>query len=530
MKKIETSNSMLCLNEKSNEKKNIQKSNLYMAKEVSDAIRTSLGPHGMDKGIIFDREILITNDGATILENAVFDHASARMLVNISKSQDTEVGDGTTSVVVLSGSFLGSCLSLLEKGISPTKISDNFRFCLKKSQETLIRISMPVDIKNEQALCQAASTSLESKVISVQSHLLSPIAVKSILKITDVYSSCDVNLKNVRIIKKIGGTIEQTELLDGVGLEYSIVKSFSGPIKIQFAKIAFIQFHISVPVTDTENVLVVKNYSSMDRIIREEKQYITSICRKIKASGCNVLLVQKSILRDSISNLALQILAEMQIMVIKDIDRDDLSFITNSFCCAPIVDIELMTPEKFGFADSVEEKTLGSEKIIHFRGLRPSSRKTATVVIRSSNKLLLQEAERSFHDALCVIRSIVRRRYLVGGGGSTETEISVTLKQFSKSITGIDSFCIIAFANSLEVIPYTLSENAGLEPIEVVSRLKKLHLNGNKFAGINVRKGLIENMFQANIISPLLVLASILNMSVEFAIQLLKIDDTIEAF
>ena len=431
MKPNEPSQKTFFLMENDEEKKNVRTSNLYMAKCVSDAIRTSLGPHGMDKGIVFDKEILITNDGATILQNAVFDHPAAKMLVSISKSQDIEVGDGTTSVVILSGSFLGSCLNLLEKGISPTKISDNFRFCLKKAQEALIRISLPIDIKNEQILNQAASTSLESKVISVQSHFLSPIAVKSILKITDIDSACDVNLKNIKIIKKIGGTIEQTELIEGIALEYPIVKSFCGPTKIHSARIALIQFHISLPVTDTENILIVKNYSAMDRMIKEEKQYITSICRKIKASGCNVLLIQKSIIRDSVSNLALQILAEMQIMVIKDIERQDLTFITDSFCCAPIVDIELMTEEKFGFADYVEEKSFGSEKIVCFNGIKRLYCKTATVVIRSSNNLLLEEAERSFHDALCVVRSIIRRRYLVGGGGSTEIEISYVLKQFS---------------------------------------------------------------------------------------------------
>nr|UXY87162.1 T-complex protein 1, delta SU [Cryptomonas sp.] len=515
--------------ENPNVNKNIQKINLHMAKGVSDAIRTSLGPHGMDKGIISDQEILITNDGATILNSAIFNHPAAKMLVNISKSQDLEVGDGTTSVVVLSGSFLGSCLNLLDKGISPTKISDNFRFCLKKAQETLICMALPVDLNDENALYQAASTSLESKVISVQSHLLSPVAVKSVLRITDLTTSCDVNLKNIKIIKKVGGTIEQTELLDGVGIEYPVVKSYNGPTKIISAKIAYIQFHISLPAIDNENTVIVKDYLSMDRILREEKQYIVSICRKIRSSGCNVLLIQKSILRESISNLALQILAEMQIMVIKDISREDLDFITTSFSCVPIVDIESISLEKLGYAEIVEEKTYGSEKITCFKGIKSTRSKTASVVIRSSNRLLLQEAERSFHDALCVIRSIVRRRYLVGGGGSAEIEISFTLKQFSKSMTGADCFCIMAFANSLEVIPYTLSENAGLEPIDIVSQLRTLHSIGNKFSGINVKKGLIENMFQSNIVSPLLVMTSILNMSVEFVIQLLKIDSIIEA-
>ncbi|AEA38778.1 t-complex protein 1, delta SU (nucleomorph) [Cryptomonas paramecium] len=507
--------------------KYIQKSNMNVAKKVSDAIRTSLGPHGLDKCIIYKKGILVTNDGATILKNAIFNDPVAKMLVNISISQDVEIGDGTTSVVILTGSFLGSCVNLIEKGISPLKISDNFRICLKKVQKILMKISLPINIKNKNGLYHIASTSLESKIISVQSHILSSIAVKSVLKIIDMRLSCDVDLKNIKIIKKTGGTIEQTELLEGIGIEYSILKAYNGPIRICSAKIALIQFAINIPTSETENTLVIKNYSCMDKMIKEEKQYIVGICRKIKATKCNVLLVQKSIIKESICSLALQILAEMQIMVIKDIERDDLEFIVNSLNCVPIADIESMKHENFAFADCVEERLYGQEKIIIFKGVKNVSCKTATVVIRSSNTLLLKEAERSFYDALCVIRSIIRRRYLVAGGGSSEIEISFNLRQFSKSITGVDCFCIIAFASSLEIIPYILSENAGLEPIQVISKLKKLHFFGNKFAGINVKRGLIENMFKSNVVLPLLVLISTLNMSVEFVIQLLKIDDMV---
>mmetsp|Transcript_4398 Transcript_4398/g.8520 ORF Transcript_4398/g.8520 Transcript_4398/m.8520 type:complete len:268 (+) Transcript_4398:858-1661(+) len=267
----------------------------------------------------------------------------------------------------------------------------------------------------------------------------------------------------------------------------------------------------------------------MDKILREERRYITNLCKKIKASGCNVLLIQKSILKESVNDLALQMLAQLKIMVIKEIPREDIPFILKSLGCTPIVDIESFSKEKLGYAEIVEEKNFCNEKIVTFGGIKNIPKKTATIVVRSSNKILLDEAVRSFHDALCVIRSLVRRRFLLGGGGSVEIEISTILKQFSKSITGLDSYCINAFAGTLEIIPYTISENAGLEPIETVSTLRKKHKEGKKFIGIDARKGVLTNMLKENIVSPLLVSTSIFNVSIEFAIQILKIDNILES-
>lgn len=507
--------------------KDVRYINFSIAKAVSDSIRTSLGPHGMDKVIVSDEEILITNDGATILENAQFNHPSAKMLVNISKSQDIEVGDGTTTVVVLCGSFLGACLNLIKKGISIIKIAEVFRLTLKKTEKILVNISFPINLEEKEILYNAAFSALESKVISGHSYVFAPIAVDAILKIADIRSSLDVNLNNIKIIKKIGGIIEQTELLEGLALDYPVVKSFGGPTKIKNAKIALIQFCLSLPNTDTDSVVVISNYSSMDRILREEKEYLLGMCRKIKSSGCSVLLVQKSILREAISPFCFQVLSQMKIMIIQDIEREEVSFISNSLGCVPIVDIESFSSEKFGEADFVEEKSFYAEKITNFRGIRAQFDKTATILIRGSNNVILDEAERSFHDALSVIRSLVRRRYLIGGGGSAEIEVSCVLRSYAKGITGINSYCINAFANSLEVIPYTLAENAGLEPIEIISQLRKRHINGYKTAGINVRKGIIVNMVKENVISPLLVMTSSINMALEFVIQILKIDDII---
>jgi len=508
---------------------NINYSNFIIAKAVSDSIRTSLGPHGMDKVIISDDEILITNDGATILKNAQFQHPAAKMLVNISRSQDTEIGDGTTTVVVLAGSLLGTCVGLLKKGLLRVIIADALRDFLQKIEKILIEISFPINLNNKESLFNAAFSSLESKVVSAHSYILAPIAVNAVLKITDIKSSSDVNMSDIKMIKKLGGIIEQTELLEGLGINYSITKSYGGPVKIKEAHIALIQFCLSLPVTDIENVVIIDNYLSMDKVLKEEKEYILGLCRKIKSSGCNVLLVQKSILRESVSPVCLQILSQMKIMIIQDIEKDEISFIANSLGCIPIVDIESFSEEKFGKADIVEEKSFFSEKITEFKGIMRQFSKTATILIRASNTLLLEEAQRSIHDAVCVIRSIIRRRFLIAGGGSTEIEISIQLKQYSKGITGINSYCMISFANSMEIIPFTLAENAGLEPIQIISRLKKHHYTGEKTIGINIRKGCVSDMVSENIISPLLVTTSAINLAVEFVIQLLKIDEIIKA-
>lgn len=252
------------------------------------------------------------------------------------------------------------------------------------------------------------------------------------------------------------------------------------------------------------------------------------MCRKIKSTGCNVILQQKSILRDSINDFATQILSQMKIMLVKDIDRKDFSFISEALSCVPIVDIETFSSDKLGLVGDVEERNFNSQKVIFFKGIQKKHSKFVTILLRSSNKHLLDETERSFHDALCVMRSIIRRRFLVTGGGAMEIEVSLSLKQYGKTLTGINSYCFSAFAHSLEIIPYTLCENAGLEPIEIISRIKRYHLNGKKTIGINTRRGILGNMIKENIISPLLIATSIFNMSVEFASQLLKIDKIIE--
>ena len=302
----------------------IRSSNIRAAKALADAIRTSLGPRGMDK-MIQDAKggVTITNDGATILDQMKVMHPAAKMLVNLSKAQDIEAGDGTTSVVVLAGSLLEASEKLLNKGIHPTLISDAFQKASAKSAELLQEMAMPVDLSDREKLLQSANTSLNSKVVSQHSSELSPIAVDAVLKVADTEKN-NVNLKDIKIIKKLGGTVDDTELVEGLVLSQRVA---GGVKKMEKAKVGLIQFQVSPPKTDMDNQVVVSDYAAMDRVLREERAYILNIVKQIKKAGCNVLLIQKSILRDALSDLAVHFFDKMKIMVVKDIEREDIDHV-----------------------------------------------------------------------------------------------------------------------------------------------------------------------------------------------------------
>merc|ERR1711979_144811 len=327
-------------------------------------------------------------------------------------------------------------------------------------------MATPLDLSDRESLLKAANTSLCSKVVSQNSAELSPIAVDAVLKIIDPVRENNVNLKDIKIIKKIGGTVDDTELVDGLVFEQKAA-NINGPKKCEKAKIGFIQFCVSPPKTDMDNQVVVSDYAAMDRVLREERAYILNIVKQIKKAGCNVLLIQKSILRDAINDLALHFLSKMKILVVKDVEREDIEFVCKTLACKPIASIDHFTPEMLGSAELVEEVQAGSSKIVKFTGI-VNKGKTVSLVVRGSNKLVLEEADRSIHDALCVIRCLVKKRALIAGGGAPEIELSLRLMEYSQTVTGMEQYCMRAFAEALEVIPFTLSENAGLNPIATV--------------------------------------------------------------
>jgi T-complex protein 1 subunit delta len=516
---------------------------------VADAIRTSLGPRGMDKMVrlmnfavinekifiqtIFqfqiqagNGEVTITNDGATILKQMNVLHPAAKMLVELSRAQDVEAGDGTTSVVVIAGALLDACQKLLSKGIHPTAISDAFQRCAAKAVEILTEMSRPIELTDRESLIKSASTSLNSKVVSQQSSLLAPIAVEAVMKVAEDRGLLKtVDLKNIKIIQSLGGTIEDTELIEGLVFTQKS-SGTNGPKRIEKAKIALIQFCISPPKTDMDHNVVVSDYAAMDRVLKEERAYILNIVKQIKKTGCNVLLVQKSILRDAVSDLAHHFLDKIKVMVVKDVEREDIDFVCKTLNCRPIASLDHFVPEHVVSADLAEEISSGINKFVKITGIQNQGR-TSTIICRGSNKLVLEEAERSLHDALCVIRCLVKNRALIAGGGAPEIEMALQLASHAQTLEGVDAYCFRAFAEALEVIPSTLAENAGLNPIATVTELRSRHAQGEKNAGINVRKGAITDILAENVVQPLLVSTSSITLASETVRSILKIDDII---
>ncbi|TFK30018.1 t-complex protein 1 [Coprinopsis marcescibilis] len=503
-------------------------SNMVAAKAISDAVRTSLGPKGMDKMIQTSKgEVIVTNDGATILKSIQALHPAAKMLVDLSAAQDIEAGDGTTSVVVLAGSFLAAAEKMLQKGIHPTIVAESFFKASSKAVEYLEEMSTPVDLSDRTSLLRAASTSLNSKVVSQYSSTLAPIAVDAVTRLVTPTSS-NVDLRDVRIVKKVGGTIEDTELVDGVVMNQGVVTLAGGPTRMEKARIGLIQFQLSAPKPDMDNTVIINDYRQMDKVIKEGRQYLLNLCKKIKKANCNVLLIQKSILRDAVDDIALNFLKRLNILVIKDVERDEISFLTKSLGCKPVADIDAFTEDKLGYADLIEERDDNDVKVVRITGVKNRGR-TVSILATGSNNLVVEESERSLHDALCVVRCLVKKRALIGGGGAPEIQVSRLLSQYANSLKGMEAYCFQAYAEALEIIPTTLAENAGLNPIAIVTELRNRHALGERNAGINVRKGLISNILEEEVVQPLLVTTSAIELATETVCLLLKIDDYVQA-
>mmetsp|Transcript_17327 Transcript_17327/g.52736 ORF Transcript_17327/g.52736 Transcript_17327/m.52736 type:complete len:579 (+) Transcript_17327:38-1774(+) len=552
--------------------KDVRMSNIMAAKAIADTIRTSLGPRGMDKMIQKEESgVLITNDGATILSEMEVAHPTAKMLVELSKSQDIEAGDGTTSVCVVAGSLLEACSQLLAKGMHPTSIAEAFVDAEKEAETILQASSLPVDLSDRSTLVDAVTTCLSSKVVSQNSETLAPIAVDAVLSILGdaTQGETTVDLKDIKIVKQVGGTVDDTELVNGIVFGQGAKKAAGGPTRVENAKIALIQFCLSAPKTDMENNVVVSDYAAMDRLLREERKHVLGLCKKIKKAGVTVLLIQKSILRDAYNDLSLHFLAKMGIMCVADVDRADVEFVANTLDLLPIAHVDSLADDdaKFGHADLVHEVSMpgSNQRVVKVEGVggvhssssgdaasdaAPSAgddvekkeqhhddgeppatvvpkRRSTTILVRGSNKLVLEEADRSLHDALCVVRSLVKKRRLVAGGGAPEIECSLKLADYAKTLPGVKGFCVRAFADALEVIPNTLAENAGLNAVAIVSELRKLHKAGQVDAGINVKHSTISNMYDEHVLQPLLVNTSALHLATECICMILKIDDIV---
>lgn len=503
----------------------IRQSNMQAAKAVADAVRTSLGPNGMDKIIQDEKgDVELTNDGATILKKMCVLHPAARMLVDLSQAQDIEAGDGTTSVVVIAGSLLTACGNLLNQGIHPTTITSAFQKAGEFAATVLNGMAIPINLDDREALIKASNVSLGSKVVNQYSNILSPMAVDAVLKIVDKENPEMVDLRDIKVVTRLGGTIEDSEMVDGLVLSQRTRTDVKTQKK---CKVGLIQFCLSPPKTDMDNQVIINDYSQMDRVLREERAYILNIVKTIKKSGCNVLLIQKSILRDALSDLAIHFLNKVKIMVVSDIERDEIEFISKTIGARPIASLDHFTEANLATVELCEEVPCGTGKIVKMSGLPMQKAPTVSLLLRASNNLVLSETDRSIHDALCVVRSLVKKQALIAGAGAPETEVAVQLHRKARETDGLDAYCYQAYADALEIIPYTLAENAALNAIETVTELRRRHAEGEQNAGISVKRQGISNAVEENVVQPLLVSLSAFNLATETTRSILKIDDIV---
>ena len=333
-----------------------------------------------------------------------------------------------------------------------------------------------------------------------------------------------VDLRDIRVVMRVGGVLDDSELVDGIVFPHHFQRTTNDPRTINNAKIALIQFQLSPPKTDMESQVILNDYAQIDRVQREQRKYLLQMVNAIAKTGANVILLQKSVLRDAINDMALHFLTKKGIIVVKDIERTEVDFVCRTIGCQPIASIEGLSSEKLGYAEKVEEITTSGGAIIKITGLKRVSN-TVTVLLRGSNELIIGEAERSLHDALCVIRSLVYERSLIPGGGAPEVELAVQLARKGEEIGGEIGHCIRLFADSLDIIPYTLAENAGLNPLEVVTKLREAHVKGERYYGVSIVANGPADMRKEEVLQPYLVTKSAVTFSSETVRMLLKVDD-----
>jgi len=498
-----------------------QKNNIAAAKLVAELVKTSLGPRGLDKMLVDSLgDVTITNDGATILKEIDTQHPAAKMMVEISKTIDTEVGDGTTSSVVFAGALLEKAEKLLEKDVHSTVIIDGYQAASEKALELLAKLAKTVKPDDRESLIKIAKTSMQSKLVSEDSAPLSKLVVDSILKIAekdgDKYS---VDLDNLKVEKKAGGSIDDTSLINGIVLDKEIVHS-GMPTKVDEAKIALVNTALEVEKTEMSAEIRISDPTQMQQFLEEENKMLKSMVDKIHNIGANVLICQKGI--DDISQHYLSKHGVLAVRRVKESDMTKLAKATGGRISTNLDDI---SADDLGSAEIVQQKKVESDKWVFIEGCK--NPRSVTVLIRGGSQRVVDEVDRSLHDALMVVKDVVEKPSIVAGGGSPEAYLAAELNEWSSSSEGREQLAIKQYAEAFESIPLTIAENAGMDPIDTIITLRANQSNGKQTVGINAKESKIGDMFRLDIVEPLVVKEQIIKSATEAACMILRIDDVI---
>ncbi|MDW8061843.1 MAG: thermosome subunit beta [Nitrososphaerota archaeon] len=500
-----------------------QRQNILAARIVAEMLKSTLGPRGMDKMLVDSiGDITITNDGATIMDEIEAEHPAVKLLVNVAKTQDKEVGDGTTTVVVLTGALLKKAEELLDRDIHPSVICSGFRKAEAKAQETLEKIAKPIDLGDRVTLTNIASTAMRSKSVEYLRDYLASIAVDAVLKIVeDRDGKKYADIDNIQVIKKPGKSVAETQLISGLIIDKEVVHP-GMPKRIENARIALLNCPLEIEKTEFSAEIRIRDPSQMKAFLDEEARMLKDMVDRIAGTGANVVFCQKGI-----DDMAQYFLAKKGILAVRRVKESDMQKLSRATGARIVTNIDDLRQEDLGSAELVEERKVGEDKWVFVEGcLNP---RAVSILIRGGADKVVEEAERSIHDALCVVKDVIEYPYLVFGGGAPEAEVALRVRKWAEKLSGREQLAVLKFAEALEVIPSALAENSGLDAIDIMVELRARHEKGQIWDGVNVLGGGIGDMKALEVYEPLAVKEQVLKSAVEAATSILRIDDVIAA-
>ena len=505
--------------------KDAQKNNITAAKLVTEMVKSSLGPRGMDKMLVDTLgDVTITNDGATILKEIDVQHPAAKMMVEVSKSVDNEVGDGTTSVVVLAGSLLEKAEELIDNKVHPTVIVDGYRKSAEKAIELLKKVAEKIDPTDKNHLKKIATTAMASKLTANNSPELSDVVIDAILSIVEKYDNekFKVDIDNVKVEKKAGGSIRDTKLIKGIVLDKEVVHG-GMPKRIENAKIALVNCPLEIEKTEFDAKININNPEQIQKFINEENTMLKAMVDKIRATGVNVVLCQKGI-----NEMAQHYLAKSGILSVRRIKESDMYKLSKATGGRLITNLDDMTKEDIGYANLVQERQIETDKWVFVEECK--NPKSVTILVRGGSQRIIDEVERSIHDALMAVKDVVEYPYIIAGAGAPEAYVSHRLREWSNGLNGREQLSAEKFIEALESIPLTLAENAGMDPIDSQVQLRsKVSATNKPKYGIDVINARISDIFVKEIFEPLAVKEQVINAATEASSMILRIDDVIAA-
>lgn len=504
-----------------NHGKDAQLNNIRAARVISEVLKSSLGPKGMDKMLINNfGDIIITNDGRKMLQEMDLQHPVARMMVDLSKAIDDEVGDGTTSSVVVTGELLAKAEQLINKGIHPTLIIDGYEKAAVRALEALESIAISMTIQDVDGLEKIAATALESKILADLKSPLSKIIVSAILSVRVELDGVNiVDLNDIMVEKKLGESLTDTSLIQGIIVNKELLHPLMSK-SVNKAKIALVDKALDIEKAKFDSKLTIENPEQIEEFIKQEEIIIGRMVDKIADSGANVLILQ-----EDLNTAAYYLLTKRGISAVKRVKQSTMRNIAKATGAHIVTNLDVLSGKDLGYAELVEERAFGEDKLLFIEGCKnPHS---VTIFIRGTNKRVLDEAERSIHDALCVVRDVVKEQKIVAGGGAPEMEVAKAVRKLAVTFAGKEQLAAMAYAEALEIVPEVLSENAGLNPIDILQELKNRHEKNEVWAGVNVFDGKVRDMKALEVYEPLSVKKQIVKSATDAAVMILKVDELV---